>query len=176
MKYKIGVFGSAAGNIKQDIAEKAREIGRQIAKQGCITLTGSCSGLPYEATLGAKEANGLTVGISPAINLKEHVNKYKFPADCFDVLIYTGFGKKGRNVISLYSADAAVAISGRIGTLNELTIAYDEYKPIGILNVPGLAMDFPKLAEKSGKVGAQIIVEKDPRLLVDGLLKILEGD
>jgi uncharacterized protein (TIGR00725 family) len=174
MKYVIGVFGSAAGKMDNEVLAQARETGRQIAAHGCITLTGACPGIPYEAIQGAKEVGGLTVGISPAESLKEHVERYKFPTDNFDVLIYTGFGKKGRNVVSLNTADAAVAIAGRIGTLNELTIAYDQQRLIGILDVPGLAIKFPKLAEESGKAGAKIIVEKDPRLLIDGLLKILE--
>ena len=171
--YVIGVFGSAAGKVDEKVVGLARAVGALIAEKGCITLTGGCPGYPYEAILGAKEAGGFTVGVSPATSREEHIKRYNFPTDGFDFLVYAGNGKKGRNVVSLYTADAAIAISGRIGTLNELTIAYDENRPIGILDVPGLAKEFKSLAENCGKSGAPIILDRDPRLLVDGLLKIL---
>jgi hypothetical protein len=172
-QYVIGVFGSAAGEVDETVVGLARAVGALIAEKGCITLTGGCKGYPYEAILGAKEAGGFTVGVSPATSREEHIKRYNFPTDGFDFLVYAGNGKKGRNVVSLYTADAAIAIAGRIGTLNELTIAYDENRPIGILDVPGLAKEFPGLAKKCGKEGAPIIVNQDPRELVEGLLKIL---
>jgi hypothetical protein len=172
-KYVIGVFGSAAGKIDEKVIGLARAVGALIAEKDCITLTGGCPGYPYEAILGAKEAGGFTVGISPATSRYDHINRFKFPTESFDLLVYAGNGKKGRNVVSLYTADAAIAIAGRIGTLNELTIAYDENRPIGILDVPGLAKEFKSLAENCGKSGAPIILDVDPRKVVDGLLKIL---
>lgn len=174
MKYKIAVFGSAAGEIDGELTSKAYEVGYYIAQRGCILLTGGCTGIPYYAVHGAHKGGGFTIGISPAANFDEHINKFKFPTEYFDTLVFTGFGKKGRNVVTVSSADAVIAISGRIGTLNELTIAYDEKRPIGILNVPGLAMEFPRLVKKGKKEGAKIIVNAEPEKLVSGLLKILD--
>ena len=79
MTYTIAVFGSAAGNMNDDILAKARVIGRIIAEKDCILLTGACPGIPYEAIKGAKEAGGETIGISPAGSLEEHIGQYKFP-------------------------------------------------------------------------------------------------
>jgi uncharacterized protein (TIGR00725 family) len=59
------------------------------------------------------------------------------PDDVSDVIVYTGFGLKGRNVISVRSADVVVIFGGATGTLNEFTIAYDEGKIIGILEGTG---------------------------------------
>ena len=63
---KIGVYGSASGELSDETKEKAREIGRQIAKKGHIVVTGACLGLPYEAVLGAYEVGGKCIGYSPA--------------------------------------------------------------------------------------------------------------
>ena len=84
--------------------------------------------------MGAKEVGGITVGVSPAINLKEHINNYNYPyhPDIFDSLIFTGSGYKGRNVTLVRSCDAVISVMGMIGTLNELTIASDEKKIIGL--------------------------------------------
>ena len=61
---KIGVYGSATGKVSDEQREKAREIGRQIAKKGHIVITGACPGLPYEAVLGANEEGGECIGFS----------------------------------------------------------------------------------------------------------------
>ena len=51
-----------------------------------------------------------------------------------------------------------MAITGRMGTLNEFTIAYDERRPIGVLKASGGIGDHPAtVAKKSGKKGPRII-------------------
>ena len=174
MKPKIGVIGSAAGDITEELKEKAREIGIEIARYGCILLTGATTGLSYEAVKGAKEYDGLVVGISPASNLREHVESYKLPTEHFDVIIFTGFGYKGRNVVTIRSSDGVIAISGRIGTLNELTIAYDEGKVIGVLKGSGGVCDsFEEIVKTTGKKGGVIISEEEPKTLVKKLIESL---
>jgi hypothetical protein len=174
MKFKIGVIGSAEG-AEEKILEKARVIGREIAKYDCFLLSGGTTGVSYEAVKSAKKENGFTIGFSPAENLTEHIDYYKFPTEQFDVLITTGFGKKGRNVMFIRSCDGVIAVSGRIGTLNELTIAYDEKKIIGILTGSGgLSDSIKEIIDKSGKKGGKIIYESDPKLLVKMIVEDLK--
>jgi len=174
MKYQIGVIGSADGNLVNELAPLARNIGREIASYDCILLTGAGRGLSYEAVLGAKELNGPTIGVSPASNLKEHMEVFKFPVEGFDSFIYTGFGLKGRNVIMVRRCDALIAISGRMGTLNEFTTAYDEGKIIGILQstggISGMIEDVIKVADK---IGGNVIYNNDPKTLVKELFEKL---
>jgi uncharacterized protein (TIGR00725 family) len=59
--------------------------------------------------------------------------RFGLPEDGADVIIYTGFGYKGRNVVNVRTADIVLIIGGATGTLNEFTIAYDEGKIIGVL-------------------------------------------
>lgn len=173
MKYQIGVIGSGV-DIGEEIKNKARRIGREIAKYDAILLTGGCWGIPYAAVLGAKEVGGYTIAISPASNKEEHEKFYKFPTENFDTFIFTGFGKKGRNVVMIRSCDAVIGISGRIGTTNELTIAYDEGKIIGLLlGTGGITDEFDILIKKLGKEGGIIIKNKDPEKLVENVIKKL---
>lgn len=141
-KLKIGVMGSASGpQVENPVArEKARELGREIAKRGYIFINGACPGLPNDALLGAKEFNGFTIGISPAFSEYEHINEYQSP-HAHDMILYTGMGFMERDIINIRSADAVVLIGGGIGTLNELTIAYDEGRPIGVLTKTGGVSD-----------------------------------
>ncbi len=90
MKIKVGVVGSASGEIPSEILEKARELGRTLAMHECVIVTGACPGLPHEAVLGAKEIGCLAVGISPALSLDQHRDLYRSPWEEYDVIVYAG--------------------------------------------------------------------------------------
>ncbi len=170
-KLKIGVMGSALH--EPDVVEKARSVGKILAENDCILMTGGSTGLPYEAVKSAKENGGFTIGVSPAINLEDH-KKYGFPTDGFDVLIFTGFEKKGRNVISIRSCDAVIFIGGGTGTLNEFTIAYDEGKTCGVLlDSGGISDVLKKLEDKylgGRKKSGKVIYHSDPKKLIELVL------
>ena len=85
---KIAVCGSSIITNK-DAAKNAFEIGREIAKNNILLLTGAGNGYPYEAAKGAFSANGKVFGVSPAANEEEHANKYLFPTDNFSKIEYT---------------------------------------------------------------------------------------
>lgn len=169
---RIGVMGSAANEAEPRVRELCRELGRTIAQQGCCLLTGACPGLPHEAVLGAKEARGHVVGISPAPNLKEHVQAFNSPYAEYDVLIYTGLGLMGRELINIRSSDIVVVTGGRCGTLGEFAIAYEEGKLIGVLtNTGGITAVVSDIEKSLGKsTGAEVIYDADPATLVRQLL------
>lgn len=172
MKFKIGVFGSAAGEEMKAYLGQAWMVGKCIAHHGSVVVTGACPGLPHEAARAAGSVGGLVLGISPALNLQDHIQRFKFPADDFYMLIFTGMEKKGRNVISLRTCDAAIFISGRVGTLNEFSIAYDEGGEgfvIGILiHTGGISDEIVPLVTKLGKASRSIIItDDDPANLVE---------
>jgi predicted Rossmann-fold nucleotide-binding protein len=102
LQIRIGVMGSAGGDVDSAVAETCRALGRAIARRGCCLLTGACAGLPHETVRGAKECGGHVIGISPASALKEHVEVYQSPYREYDVLIFTGrIGR--RHAISLFT-------------------------------------------------------------------------
>ena len=170
-QFKVAVLGSAG--VPEDSAQgrKAFIIGREVASRKGVLLTGGCGGLPHAAALGAKAAAGLTVAISPAMNREEHQVVYCYPADS-DVILFTGMGPKGRNVILVRSADAAIFVGGGMGTLNEFTIAFDELGSgcgIGILaHSDGLSDELARLAKLVRRSPAAFLtVETDPEKLVE---------
>ena len=174
MKHKIGVIGSAEGNINDVLLTSARDIGKEIAKYNCLLLSGATTGLSYEAVKGAKEVGGFTVGFSPAKNEAEHVERYKLPTEGFDLVIFTGFGYKGRVVPFIRSSDAVIGISGRRGTLTEYATALDEGKITGILTGSGGVSDMMKhIEEHIGKKGGKKIFNNDPKNLVKEIVENL---
>jgi uncharacterized protein (TIGR00725 family) len=167
-RVKVGVMGSAGGHMSDELIEKCKELGRAIADEGCAIVTGGCPGLPHYAVIGCKENGGLTVGVSPAISLDEHVNVYHSPIDHIDVLIYTGAGLMGREVVGVRSCDIVIIVGGRSGTLGEFAIAYDEGRHIGVLQgTGGVADHVDEWLEVIQKpTGSRVFFESDPRALV----------
>lgn len=159
----------------------ARKIGEEIAVRGGILISGATRGLPHEAALGAAEKGGMNIGFSPAISLEEHLNKYKSPTDPY-ILIFTGMGQKGRNMISTRTCDAAIFISGRTGTMSEFAMFYDDGEMgnvAGFLKGSGGVVDeyltnFVKTTEKPSQV--KIVIEEDPAKLVEKVFMELESE
>ena len=133
---KIAVCGSGTVTDKE-IAKKAFEIGKELAHNDILLLTGAGNGYPHESAKGAFSVDGKIFGVSPAKDEKDHVNTYNFPKDIFTKIEYTGLGIPGRNFPLVKESDAIIIISGRIGTLNEFTIAFHTGKIIGILKDSG---------------------------------------
>jgi len=169
---RIGVMGSASEPVDPSVAALCRRLGRAVAERGCCLLTGACPGLPHEAVLGAKEVGGHVVGISPASALREHVERYGSPYREYDVLIFTGLGLMGRELVNIRSSDIVVVIGGRSGTLGEFAIAYEEGKLIGVLSGTGGITDALRTIETSLRkdTGAEVLHEGEPARLVDRLL------
>lgn len=172
-KLKIGVMGSASGpQIEDEHARNmSRKLGQEIAKRGHIFINGACPGLPHEALMGAKEAGGFTVGISPAFSEHEHEHEYMSPHDN-DFIVYTGAGFMERDIVNIRSSDGIIIVSGGIGSLNELTIAYEEGRPIGILTgTGGISDSVPHIVEDlcMRKLAPNIVFDSDPAKLLDKL-------
>ncbi len=177
-KLKIGVMGSASGQqIEDPIArKKAKKLGTEIAHRGHILINGACPGLPHDALLAAKAAGGLTLGISPAFSEYEHINEYLSPGG-HDIIIFTGMGFMERDIINIRSSDAIVIVGGGIGTLNELTIAYEEGRPVGVVtNSGGISNSVPFVIEGlcKRKVPPNMVFDDDPKKLIMKLERIIE--
>jgi uncharacterized protein (TIGR00725 family) len=179
MKIKIGVMGSATEQLTKNQKDKAVALGRAIGKHDCILVTGACPGLPHLTAKGVKQAGGLSIGISPGLSLTEHVQKYDSPTKHFDVLIFTGSGLMGREVVNIRSSDIVIILGGRSGTLGEFAIAYDEGKLIGVLQGTGGISDQIQVILDICKIkqtGAKVIRDNDPDRLVEKVLKIFHDE
>ena len=171
---KIGVMGSAGASMSEEdlhrVDDLARRLGKKLAAASCVLITGELDGIPGRVVAAHNQHGGLSVGISPAHSAVEHAAVYGTPPCPSRVVIYSGFGFKGRNVIAVRSADIVLLFAGGIGTLNEFTIAYDEGKIIGLLQGTGGAADLAQILLDTLPVratGAVVIADPDPERLVD---------
>jgi uncharacterized protein (TIGR00725 family) len=170
---KVGVMGASANDGLSGLeadrpGELAASLGSAIAAAGCFLITGATTGLPALVAKSFRQQGGFAVGISPAENHAEHIGRYGLPDDGADVLIYTGFGYKGRNVINIRSSDIVIILGGATGTLNEFTIAYDEDKVIGVLTGSGGVADHIKqIVEVCQKPTlGKLFFDSDPKTLI----------
>jgi len=167
----IGVMGAAGGVIPEEIKEKMRELGRCIARRGYVLITGASPGIPHETVRGAFEAGGFIVGVSPALNLEEHVIKYMSPTRGYRAIIFTGSGLMGREIENIRSCDVVIFAGGRSGTLGEFAIAFDEGKIIGVLQGTGgiteHLSDIIRMIDKN--TGAIVGYDTDPEKLLSKL-------
>ncbi|MBU4479993.1 hypothetical protein KKG48_00930, partial [Patescibacteria group bacterium] len=167
-KIKLCVSGAAeTGHCGLNSFEKAEELGREIARHDAILVTGATTGFPLQAAKGAKDEGGISIGFSPASSEYEHRNVYKLPVDYLDLVVYTGFGFPGRDLFLTRATDAVIVGCGRIGTIHEFTVAYEDKKPIGVLEGDWDMDETIKLIiERSHRHNDKIVFDFDPKRLV----------
>jgi len=176
LKYKIAISGAAeTSHCSPDVLEKTEYMGRLIAEHGMILVTGATTGAPYWAAKGAKDAGGIVIGFSPAASKVAHVKSYHLPVDYHDLIVYTGFEYSGRNLVLIRSSDALITVCGRMGTLNEFTIAFEDQKPQGVLvGTGGMADMVEEIVEKSHRGKGKVIYDSDPKKLVEKVIALIE--
>ncbi len=181
MKITVGVMGSASdageGPTAEALREKASALGRALAGRDVVLMTGGTTGLVYLVGKAAQAVGIFHVGVSPATSHEEHVERYQLPTDACDLMVHTGFGLKGRNVVLVRSCEIVIFIAGAMGSLNEFTIAHDEGKVIGCLSgTGGVADEADYLLQKFSKTtGANVIRNNGPERLVDACLLASES-
>ncbi|MEK9181728.1 MAG: hypothetical protein AAB786_01785 [Patescibacteria group bacterium] len=175
---KICVSGAAeTGHCGIDVLEKAKELGREIVRQGAILVTGATTGFPLWAAMGAKEEGGISIGFSPAASEKEHLEVYKLPVDYLDLIIYTGFGYPGRDLLLTRAVDAVICGCGRVGTIHEFTVAFEDGKPIGIFEGPWeMDEELEEIIAKGHRPNEKIVMGSDPKKLIADLLAVVRKD
>ena len=178
LKYKICISGAAeTGHCAPDALEKTKELARQVVLHNAVLVTGATTGAPLWGAIGAKEAGGFVIGLSPASSEREHIKKYQLPIDYHDIIIYTGFGYSGRNLLLTRSSDAVLVTCGRIGTLNEFTVAFEDNKPIGVLlGMGGTADEIKGLLERAHRGMGQVVFDSDPKKLVEKVLELIKKE
>src|SRR3989344_115984 len=119
---KICVSGAAdTGHCGLGTLDIAKELGREIARQGAVLVTGAT----------------------------------------------TGFRYPGRDLLLTRSCDAVICGCGRIGTIHEFVVAFEDYKPIGILKGPWETdKELEDIIAKSHRPNDKIVSGDDPKKLV----------
>ena len=126
---QIAVVGSGAEHVGE-----AEEVGRLLARRGCVVVCGGLGEVMAAAARGAKEAGGTTVGVLPGDSTVD-ANPW------IDYAVATGTGH-ARNLAVIASCVAAIAVGGRWGTAAEIAYARVLGRPVVVLGEgPGIEGD-----------------------------------
>jgi uncharacterized protein (TIGR00725 family) len=121
----IGVMGG--GSVDEQVYLKAQELGKLIAQEGWVLLCGGRpAGVMEAASQGAKDANGLVVGILPDSDANT-------ASGYVDIAIATGIGD-ARNLINVLSSQVVIACRGGSGTISEIALAIKNKRPVVLLD------------------------------------------
>ena len=131
---QIAIIGSAGpeeyperGKPQPEIFSIAFELGKLIAENGDVVFTGGKGGIMEAAAKGAKNKNGLTVGVVKG-NKRNSANRYTDVEIVTNVLTGSDVGPL------LMSCDGVIGVGGGAGTLQELTFAYRNNIPTVVIN------------------------------------------
>ena len=132
---QILVIGNNDNGCTPELESIAYETGKEVAKSGSVLITGGLGGVMKAASHGAKDSEGLTVGIIPQDD-SAMANEF-----C-DIVIPSGMGLS-RDFLNALSADGVIVVGGGSGTLSEICAAYMYKKPIATLkNSGGMATKY----------------------------------
>jgi len=117
---RISVFGGR--DINRTTYNDTVQIGQKLARENYLVFCGGGFGVMEAISKGVYKEGGTVIGILKGITLNE-ANKF------LSIPIATGMDI-GRNVLLAYNCDAAVAISGKYGTMSEIAYAMQLNKPV----------------------------------------------
>jgi len=107
--------------------------------------------------------------------LKSLILYYPLTIDYMDLIIYTGFGYPGRDLLLTRSSDVVICGCGRIGTIHEFTVAFEDGKTIGILKGPWeMSGELEDIIKKSNRPNEKIVIGDDPKKLVADVIAMVK--
>jgi uncharacterized protein (TIGR00725 family) len=159
MTHHVAVIGPGddATLVEEEIA---REVGRRLAAEGCLVITGGLGGVMAAASLGAADAGGTSVGLLPGASRDD-------AAAALTVTVPTGLGEL-RNALVIRSADAVVAVGGSWGTASEVALAMRTGVPVVMIggwrfqDAAGRELEVPRAATAAEAVTFVLAVLAKP--------------
>jgi uncharacterized protein (TIGR00730 family) len=109
----VSVFGSARTAPGDPRYEQARELGRRLAAQGYVVITGGGPGVMEGANRGAVEADGVSVGLGIELPFEQRLN------DWVDIGINFRYFFARKTMFLKYS-QGFVVFPGGFGTMDEM--------------------------------------------------------
>jgi uncharacterized protein (TIGR00725 family) len=148
-RFYVAVVGS--GYADGELYEKAREVGRLVARRGGTVVCGGLSGVMEAVARGAAENGGTAIGVLPDEDRKR-ANEYLTHS------IATGTGH-ARNLAVVCSGAVVIALGGEYGTLSEIGLARKVGRSVVSLD--------------SWELGEHVIVTSSPEEAVEVAFDIL---
>jgi uncharacterized protein (TIGR00730 family) len=109
----VSIFGSARTPRDHPLYDRARALAKRLSEHGFTIITGGGPGIMEAANLGARQANGVSVGLGIELPHEQGINEYVDVAIDFRYFFV-------RKTMFVKYAQAFVIFPGGFGTLDEL--------------------------------------------------------
>ena len=177
LQYSLAVSSKVPLRESVDLGQQAYVLGQKIATKGHVLLTPVGLNLAYQVAAGMSHKTGLSLGFSPASDLRYHVADFHLPTDVYDWLY---FGHRSETALLnelIRSSQALILIGAVLNNMSELAQALDLFLPVGILldnqQQSNNAL-LPYLNSLPREKQQRIVVHQQPEVLLDTLCHILE--
>ena len=133
IKYSVAVSSKVPLHSCQHLGKLSFELGQTLAGAGHTLLTEIGFSVVHQVALGMTDKTGLSIGFSPARNLRYHIRELQLPVDGYDWIYYTA-AKDFQLLAQLISKSQGMILVGAVmDNLVELSLALEINLPIGIL-------------------------------------------
>jgi predicted Rossmann-fold nucleotide-binding protein len=178
-KHTVGIISSAIPVRDKKTIDLFNSLGTHLAKHNINIATGAAVGISHLVGKSAKDAGSKLIGFSPNTNALTHSRKPdNAPITHFDIIHFNSNGFTARSLEFIETVDALIMVSGRMGTLSEFTIGFEEGVPIFILKGYGGVSDrieeIISFADKKGLVPPAVFT--DAKKLAENLLFFLRSN
>lgn len=171
-KLRASIFGASHTNsIDNKSLETAKKLGKSIALDDISIHIGTTIGFPMWVAKEARKNNGIAISYSPAKDIQEHQLKYRLPYTEEITTIFTGMDKAVKNNIVAYNSDFSIFGPLSVDSIQEISIALAENKPIGIIEGNWNIDTYKEIIQAQAKSNQIIHIHRDPQSLVSQLIK-----
>ena len=177
MKYNLAVSSKIPLAGSAGLSRPAYLLGQRIAASGHKLISPVWPSLVYQVAAGVSDKAGLSIGFSPASSIRQHVRGLCLPDDVYDWLYYAGCNNAELLAAAVRNSQGLILVGGLLDNLSELALAAEILMPTGILidaenqannDLLRYLQSLPLEKQK------QIVVHKDPGILLDTLLGMLD--
>ena len=177
INYSLAINSRVPLSKAAGLSRPAYLLGKQIASAGHVALTPAGLNLAYRAAKGAADRSGLSIGFSPAAGLRQHVSGLQLPTDAYDWLHFTGLGPSALLADLIQKSQALILVGAVMANISELALASDASLPVGVL-LDGEEQANNDLLRYLQSLPLEkqrhIVVHKDPKILLDTVVKMLD--
>jgi len=177
-KHLVGIISSAIPIQNQKQIDIFVALGTNLAKHNINIATGAAIGISHLVGKAARDAGSKLVGFSPCSNALTHSRQAdNAPINHFDNIHFNDDGFTARSLEFISSVDALIMVAGRMGTLSEFTIGFEEGIKVFILKGYGGVSDhMEQIISHTNKEGIiPPVISADTNNLTVKLLQFLNS-
>ncbi len=176
-KFNVGIISSAVHPDNSKLIKFAKKIGKLLGQNHLNVLTGACIGYAQIIGQEARKHGSKLIGFSPSANNYLHqLVDDNANTNTFDQLYFSNKGFSARSLEFIKSCDSIILLGGRMGTLSEFTIAFEERIPIFIYKgFGGISDHIEEIVKRTGKKDwTKVYYFDDPEKLTKSLTSNLK--